>query len=170
MSVVYTIGYEDTDIDRFVDTLKAVGVRTLADVRAVALSRKKGFSKAALRNRLAEEGIVYRHFAELGDPKPGREAARAGHHDKFRKIYAKHLTSAEAKSALDTLAETTWSSPSCLLCFERDPKLCHRSIVADKLRLLGLEVFDLFGDIPARYVNHATKFPRHHSRESTATA
>src|SRR5690606_32675421 len=45
MSIVYTIGYEATDIDRLVATLKAVGVRRLADVRAVALSRKKGFSK-----------------------------------------------------------------------------------------------------------------------------
>jgi uncharacterized protein (DUF488 family) len=52
MSVVYTIGYEGTDIDRFVATLRTVGVTLLADVRAVAVSRKKGFSKNGLRERL----------------------------------------------------------------------------------------------------------------------
>ncbi len=78
MSVVYTIGYEGTDIDRFVATLKAVGVRRLADVRALALSRKKGFSKRSLAARLKAEGIDHIHLVGLGDPKTGREAARAG--------------------------------------------------------------------------------------------
>ena len=62
MSVVYTIGYEGTDIDRFVATLKAVGIKVLADVRAVAVSRKKGFSKTALKARLEDEGIAYTHL------------------------------------------------------------------------------------------------------------
>ena len=77
MTTVYTLGYEGTDIDKVVATLQAVGVKVLADVRAVALSRKKGFSKNALRTRLEAEGIAYVHLVELGDPKPGREAARA---------------------------------------------------------------------------------------------
>jgi uncharacterized protein (DUF488 family) len=77
MTTVYTIGYEGTDIDKMLATLKAVGVDVLADVRAVALSRKKGFSKTALRTRLEAEGIAYAHFVELGDPKAGRGAARA---------------------------------------------------------------------------------------------
>ena len=51
MSVVYTIGYESTDIDRFVTTLKTAGIERVADVRTVALSRKKGFSKKALAAR-----------------------------------------------------------------------------------------------------------------------
>ena len=53
MSVVYTIGYEGVDIDCFVATLRTVGVTLLADVRAVAVSRKKGFSKNGLRERLS---------------------------------------------------------------------------------------------------------------------
>jgi hypothetical protein len=75
MSVVYTIGYESTDIDRFVTTLKTAGIERVADVRTVALSRKRGFSKKALAARLEAEEIQYLHFIELGDPRPGREAA-----------------------------------------------------------------------------------------------
>ena len=84
MTTVYTIGYEGTDIDRFIQTLRNVDVKVLADVRAVALSRKEGFSKSALSSRLEMEGISYIHFMELGDPKKGREAARAGKYEKFR--------------------------------------------------------------------------------------
>ena len=75
---VYTIGYEGADVDRFLTTLKDAGVAAVADVRAVALSRKKGFSKSQLRGNLAEVALGYRHFIDLGTPKAGREAARAG--------------------------------------------------------------------------------------------
>lgn len=59
MKTVYTIGYEGTDIERFVKTLTAVGVEAVADVRAVPLSRKKGFSKNSLREHLESAGIKY---------------------------------------------------------------------------------------------------------------
>jgi uncharacterized protein (DUF488 family) len=170
MSIVYTVGYEGTDIDRFVQTLKVVGIKTLADVRAIALSRKKGFSKNALKNRLEAEGIEYRHFIALGDPKPGREAARNGKLDQFQRIYRKHLSSAAAVAALQELEGVVWSAPSCLLCFERNPSVCHRSIIAEKLSVSGLAVFDLFGDAPSRYVSHASRLPSHHPREGAAAA
>jgi uncharacterized protein (DUF488 family) len=168
MTRVFTIGYEGTDIDKIVATLQAVGVKVLADVRAVALSRKKGFSKNALRNRLEAEGIAYVHFVELGDPKPGREAARAGLFDQFTRIYNAHLASQDARAALDVLEETARGAPVCMLCFERDPKTCHRTIVADRLKARGIEVVDLFGDDPGRYVRHASKLPRRHAHQGDA--
>jgi uncharacterized protein (DUF488 family) len=170
MNTVYTIGYEGTDIERFVQTLKAVGVEVLADVRAVALSRKKGFSKTALRNRLTEAGIDYIHFNALGDPKPGREAARAGKYDLFRKIYGKHLATVDAQAALKDLETAVKLKATCLLCFERDPNVCHRSIVTQALRGDGNEIFDLYGDSPARYVNFSTQLARYHAREGAAAA
>jgi len=146
MTTVYTIGYEGTDIDKMLATLKTIGVEVLADVRAVALSRKKGFSKKALKARLEAEGIAYSHFVELGDPKPGREAARAGLFDKFQRIYSTHLHCAEAKAALEALEETARRASICMMCFERDPTTCHRTIVADRLKARGIEVIDLFSD------------------------
>jgi uncharacterized protein (DUF488 family) len=168
MTTVYTIGYEGTDIDKIVATLHAVGVKVMADVRAVALSRKKGFSKNALRNRLEAEGIGYVHFVELGDPKPGREAAKAGHFDQFKRIYNAHLVGHPARAALDLLEETVQGAPVCMLCFERDPKTCHRTIVADRLKARGIEVVDLFGDDPGRYVHHAPKLSRRNARQGDA--
>lgn len=171
MSVLFTVGYEGTDIDRFVRTLKAVGVRQLADVRAVAVSRKPGFSKKKLAQRLAEEGIEYIHFVALGDPKPGREAARAGKSDLFRSIYDDHIETDAAQDALQALKDTVSTAATCLLCFERDPETCHRTIVAREVTdRLGFNIFNLFVDDPERYVRHASKLPRFHPGESVTAA
>ncbi len=168
MQLLYTIGYEGTDIDRFVATLKAAGVERLADVRAVPISRKKGFSKKALSNRLREEGIEYFHFVGLGDPKPGRDAARAGHYKLFHAIYCAHLESADANSSLEDLTAAAAEKLTCLMCFERDPTTCHRSIVAQEMVTSdGFEVKNLYGDDPARYVRNAHRMPRDHTDQGT---
>ena len=170
MAIIYTIGYEGTDIDRFVATLQAVGVQRIADVRAVALSRKKGFSKKGLATRLQAEGIEYIHFVDLGDPKPGRDAARAGQYKRFRAIYSKHLGSEDAQASLRELLDVAGEKPTCLLCFERDPVICHRAIVAEEMTALGFEVLNLYGDDPARYARNAHRLPRHDSRQGAAAA
>lgn len=156
VTIAYTIGYEGAEIDHFIATLKIAGVKVLADVRAVAHSRKKGFSKTALRKRLEEEGITYSHFVELGDPKLGREAARAGRYDEFRKIYARHLSKSEPQHSLHRLGETVLTASTCLLCFERDPKSCHRSIVANRLKGYGVKSVHLFVSTPLRHAKPTT--------------
>lgn len=161
MSVVFTVGYEATDIDRFIATLKNVGIKQVADVRAVAVSRKKGFSKTRLAERLASEGIDYLHLIDLGDPKPGREAARAGDLVGFKVIYNSHLENPAPQLALDTLENYVSTDATCLLCFERDPATCHRTVVANHMESrLGWITFHLFADEPLRYVRHADKLPR----------
>jgi len=170
VNIVYTIGYEGIDVDRFVTTLKIVGVKVLADVRAVAASRKKGFSKSALRARLDDEGIAYSHFVDLGDPKSGRDAARAGRYDEFRRIYLEHIEGVGAQTALKALTTLVREDPTCLLCFERAPEFCHRSIVVNYLEIPELKVVDLYGDDPNRYTRHAAKLPRYRSRQGASAA
>jgi uncharacterized protein (DUF488 family) len=145
MPRIYTIGYEGADVDRFTSALAGAGVALLADVRAVANSRKRGFSKNALRDELAAEGIGYRHFVELGTPKPGRDAARAGDGATLRRIYCDEVLAGEpAKAAIDELAALAREQPVCLLCFERDPAFCHRRLLAERLAPQGFEAVDLF--------------------------
>jgi uncharacterized protein (DUF488 family) len=142
---VFTIGYEGADPDRFMAALKGAGVEVLADVRAVALSRKRGFSKGALREALESEGLGYEHFIALGTPKAGREAARAGDAGLMKRIYCEEvLATPTAAAALDALTELARQKPVCLLCFERDPATCHRRIVAERLAARGLTSVDLF--------------------------
>jgi uncharacterized protein (DUF488 family) len=145
MPTIYTIGYEGADVDRFTAALTGAGVEVLADVRAVAISRKRGFSKNLLRDELATRGIGYRHFVELGTPKPGRDAARAGDGATLRRIYCVEVLAQEpAIAALDALATLAAERPVCLLCFERDPALCHRRLLAERLAERGFTAVDLF--------------------------
>lgn len=130
MTRVHTIGYEGASIDDFIATLQLAGVKHLADVRELPQSRRPGFSKNKLAERLALEGITYTHFKALGDPKPGRDAARSGEMHKFRTIYDSHLNRPEGRIALNELAEAVKSSSTALMCYERNPQDCHRNIIA----------------------------------------
>lgn len=128
-----TIGYEGSDIDDFIATLKSSGVKTLLDVRELPLSRKKGFSKRALCEALELAGIRYQHIKQLGDPKPGRDAARSGDMPKFRRIFGEHMKQEPTKEALRDVVPTILEGGACLLCFERCHTDCHRAIVAKEL-------------------------------------
>lgn len=129
---LFTIGYEQTPAKSVLDELEQAGVKLLVDVRAVASSRRPGFSKSQLAAGLDERGIAYVHLRGLGTPKEGRLAARSGQYDILQKIYTKHLKTAQAKEELDELsALVTKSGPVCILCYERDHTHCHRRWIAE---------------------------------------
>ncbi|MGU3539612.1 DUF488 domain-containing protein [Methylobacterium sp. A54F] len=143
---LFTIGYEGLDQERLIAALKDAGVGVLADVRAVANSRKRGFSKGALRAGLEGAGLGYDHARSLGTPKAGREAARAHDAALMRRIYCEEvLDTADGGLALDALARLAGEAPTCLLCFERDPERCHRRVLAERLEARGFVTVDLFG-------------------------
>ena len=137
MPTIWTIGYEQTTVDAFLTALTAAGVEIVADVRAVAASRRPGFSKTALAANLASAGIEYRHFRALGTPADGRAAARAGNQAALERIYAGQLELPEAIVAGAQLAELAHERRTALLCYERDPAGCHRTL----LRKTVLDVF-----------------------------
>ena len=129
---LFTIGYEQTPAKSVLDELEQAGVKLLVDVRAVASSRRPGFSKSQLAAGLDERGIAYVHLRGLGTPKEGRLAARSGQYDVLQKIYTKHLKTAQAKEELDELSSlVTKSGPVCILCYERDHTHCHRRWIAE---------------------------------------
>ena len=133
--LLYTVGYEGADLSDFLNTLKAHQIKQIIDVRDLPLSRKKGFSKNALTAALARIGITYLHLKALGDPKPGREAARSGDFASFRRIYSHHLNGSDAKASLVDCAVAARKTTSSLLCYERNHVDCHRSMIAEKLKV-----------------------------------
>ena len=80
--------------------LREARVGLLIDVRAVAASRKPGFSKRQLAAGLDQVGIGYVHLQRLGTPKPGRDAVRAGHPERMVPIFNAHMETPEAQLAL----------------------------------------------------------------------
>jgi uncharacterized protein (DUF488 family) len=140
---VFTIGYESTTVADFLAALKKAGVKRVIDVRAVPNSRRPGFSKNLLRNALAEQKIDYVHLRALGTPADGRAAARANRHEDLKRIYAGQLELPEAIAEGAQMIELAKERPSALLCYERDPSGCHRTLL---LRWVApdAEVVDLF--------------------------
>ena len=139
-----TIGYEQATLGDVIGRLKAAGVQIVIDVRAVASSRRAGFSKTLLAGSLEAEGIGYLHLRGLGTPKAGRQAARAGRTQEMHQIYRIHLEEPEAQLQLAEACEVAKGRAAALLCYEADAARCHRAIVADLIRdRLGCEVVDL---------------------------
>src|SRR5689334_17468533 len=140
---IFTIGYEATTMGEFLAALKGAGVERLIDVRALPLSRRPGFSKSPLKAALEEAGIEYVHLKALGTPAEGRAAARAGRHDDLQRIYSGQLELPEAIVQSAQMLELVREKPSALLCMEREPARCHRTLL---LRAVApdAEVVDLY--------------------------
>lgn len=126
---IFTIGYEGATVAEFISALQNAGVERVIDVRALPNSRRPGFSKTPLRNALAEAGIDYVHLRALGTPVEGRAAARAGRIEDLQRIYAGQLELPEAMAAGAQMVELAKERPSALLCYEREPSGCHRSLL-----------------------------------------
>ncbi len=144
---LYHIGYEGLSFDDFVAHLKYSGISTVIDVRYLPVSRKRGFSKAALSGNLSKYGIRYLHLRKIGAPKPMRtKLHESGNYDQFFAAYRKHLRShlGELDPILNLISN---EEHVVLLCYERDPEKCHRKIVAEEVKRIddnGLRVEPVF--------------------------
>jgi len=142
---LFTIGYEQAKPAAVLDELKRAKVDLLVDTRAVAASRRPGFSKRQLAAALDEAGIAYVHLQKLGTPAQGRAAAKSGDLDTLWRIYDKHIKTREAQEALGELISLIKSGKRvALLCYCRNPNACHRSrIVANVKKRTRVKVEDL---------------------------
>jgi|SRR5580765_4801467 uncharacterized protein (DUF488 family) len=140
---IFTIGYEGTTVPEFLAAVQNAGVERVIDVRAIPNSRRPGFSKTPLRNALAEAGIDYVHLRALGTPAEGRAAARAGRDADLKRIYGGQLELPEAIAQAVQMLDLAAEKPSALLCFERDPAHCHRTLLINAVAK-DAEIVDLF--------------------------
>ena len=128
-----TIGYEGATLPDVIGRLKTARVDLVIDVRAIAASRRPGFSKTTLASSLVEAGIDYLHLRALGTPKAGREAARAGRTEEMRRIFEAHLEEPDAQAQLAQATHASERRRAALLCYEADAARCHRTIVAERI-------------------------------------
>jgi uncharacterized protein (DUF488 family) len=140
---IYTIGYEATTMADFLAALTRARVKRVIDVRALPLSRRPGFSKSILAATLREAGIDYVHLKALGTPKRGRDAAKKGDVVTLRAVYDDQLALPEAQAAAAQMRALAAELPSALLCYERDPCHCHRTLLL-QAEGEGAEVVDLY--------------------------
>ncbi len=130
---LYTIGYEGRSIDDFVTILKNAGVTRLIDVREIPLSRKRGFSKSALKQRLDGENIEYVHYKALGSPSAIRHKLRKDwDYNYFFEAFSNYLTG--KMDVIKDVYQYLSDGVNCLMCFEHNHEECHRLSVAKKIK------------------------------------
>ena len=143
-TILATIGYERQTQPAVIERLKTAGVEVVIDVRAVAASRRAGFSKTLLAASLNAAGIGYIHYRQLGTPKPGREAARKGRIAEMHAIFEDHMAEPAAQLELSKAIEVVREKKTALLCYEAEAAGCHRTILAHRIQAaLGCEIQDL---------------------------
>ncbi len=144
-AVLFTIGYEGSDLDAFIARLEKSQVKRVVDVREIPFSRKPGFSKTPLRAKLEEEGIEYVHIQQLGSPKAIRNKLKDDEdYASFFQTFSTYLN--DNQFAIEEAYRNVLEATCCLMCFERMPDKCHRSVVADKIRQRdgnGLKVINI---------------------------
>ena len=139
----YTTGYEQSTPTDFLARLQEALVTIVVDVRDLPLSRKAGFFQAGpSAQRSNPRDISYTHLRQLGAPRELRHALRAGGSwSKYVKGYERVLLA--QRETIRLLCEYARDERVCLLCFERDPAECHRSLIAQAMETLDpkLSVF-----------------------------
>jgi uncharacterized protein (DUF488 family) len=156
-SHLYTFGYEGLDIDAFIVRIKQAGARWVVDVRELPLSRKKGFSKSSFGEHLGGAGIRYFHQRALGCPRQIRDRYRL---DSDWAAYTRGFLAylGTQRPAVKDLAALARRETVCLVCFEADYTMCHRTFVARAAHSDGapmvrhLTARTAFADPPARRV------------------
>ena len=139
---IWTIGHSNRSWDEFVALLSAHGIEAIADVRRFAGSRKHPqFGAAALEAALHAIGIGFVAFPELGGRRRPRPDSPNGvwRNESFRG-YADHMASAEFLSGIERLLPLAEAQRTALMCSEAVWWRCHRSMIADHLKSLGVRV------------------------------
>lgn len=137
MNPIKTIGHSNHPIERLVDLLRAAGVGRLVDVRSTPWSRRHPqFGKDRLARSLAEAGIGYLHEGAVLGGKPDG----GGSYDSL-------AARPDFKTALDRLVEAAEGTTLCLMCAEKDPLDCHRTVLVSRhLAERGVAVEHLLAD------------------------
>lgn len=143
--MLFTIGYEKSSFTAVAEVLRQAGVTRLVDVRAQPHSRRREFAYKHLGPGLADWGIAYESWPVLGAPEAAREAAKQGDTATFNRLYEAHLDTEPAQGALSGLVQLARAESPCMMCYERDPRHCHRLLIGDRVQSMSdVAVRDLF--------------------------
>lgn len=135
--VLFTIGYEGLSLEQYIKKLIIYDVHTLCDVRKNAYSQKYGFSRYTLEKACSGVDIRYIHVPQLGIESDKRQDLRSQKDYDILFDEYERTTLMENKEALMKVRSIIDTDKRvALTCFEKDPKQCHRSRVANALMSL----------------------------------
>jgi len=135
--VLMTIGYEGMTLEEYLRQLICNDIHVLCDVRKNAYSMKYGFSKAILSKACNGVGIKYIHIPELGIESEDRQSLNEqADYDKLFDKYERTTLKENWNYLLELRETINENKRVCLTCFERDPRQCHRTRIANALMIL----------------------------------
>ena len=143
ISQIWTIGHSTRPIDTFISLLEENGIKVVADVRSLPGSKRyPQFNRETLAKSLTEHGIRYEHFPELGGRRKAKKDSRntAWRNASFRG-YADHMETEEFGTGVERLLDLANKvGPTAIMCAEAVWWRCHRALISDYLKTLGVEV------------------------------
>ena len=141
---IFTIGHSTHPIERFVALLQQHGIEVLADVRSTPFSRfNPQFNRASLSHSLASSGIRYEFMGE----ELGARSSDPACFENGRVSYARLAATELFQRGLARLREAAKTQRVAMMCAEREPLDCHRTIlVARELERAGEKVMHLLAD------------------------
>jgi uncharacterized protein (DUF488 family) len=147
VATIATIGVYGFDRETFLATLGGAQIDLVLDVRqrrGVRGSQYAWANSRRLQDALRDAGIDYSHLKELAPTTELRQAqyradAQRGEGKRSRTVLAAEYAAGYTEEILDRVdlaPIVTWigGSKAALLCVERDPEACHRSLIAARLR------------------------------------
>ena len=144
---IWTAGHSTRTLDEFLSLLRQEQIAILVDVRHFPGSRRvPHFNQPALRRALAAAGIRYEHLAEMGGRRPARPDSRnlTWRNASFRG-YADYMETQPFRDGLARLLELARTGRTAIMCAEALWWRCHRALISDQLKALGVSVFHILG-------------------------
>jgi uncharacterized protein (DUF488 family) len=141
---ISTIGHSTHSFEKLLSLLKAHNVTAVCDVRSAPYSRMNPqFNRDGFAEQLGENGILYIYLgAELG----GRTEDPACYEGK-RVRYDRLAQKDVFQNGLQRVVEASTKYTLCLLCAEKDPLECHRTLLVSRYLVdMGLEVQHILSD------------------------
>ncbi|MGD0022479.1 MAG: DUF488 domain-containing protein [Smithellaceae bacterium] len=141
---IYTIGHSNHALENFIAILKTNTISAVADVRSSPYSGMyPHFNREPLASSLKIEGIAYVFLGnELGARPDDRNCYTGGSAD-FKKMADR----SEYRVGLNRVLKGAEKYRLALLCAERDPIFCHRTILVSRsLVKLGMQVKHILSD------------------------
>ena len=135
-ALIFTVGYEETEIEEFACKLTENAIVALVDVRKNAISRKKGFSKTKLSDKMRSIGVEYYHMPDLAIPSSLRKQLNATRPETYSRLfdyYEKSILPQASDSIARIIKIAKEKGSIAITCFESDHRYCHRDRIANKI-------------------------------------
>jgi uncharacterized protein (DUF488 family) len=141
---IFTVGHSNHSLEKLVQLLSAHGITAVADVRSAPYSRANPqFNREFLQEKLKDSGIVYVYLGRELGARPNDP----GHYEHGKVQFRRLAQSAPFKEGLERVMKGAASFNLALLCAEREPLECHRTLlVARELVARGVAVAHIHAD------------------------